>query len=285
MPLSKPSTVVAHGHPWAFSVLMAVYAKEQPAYLAEALESLCNCYTPIKEVVLVEDGPLTPALQEVIGRFRPRLPLKSLALPRNQGLGPALTAGLRICSMPWVARFDTDDLIVPDRFEHQIGWLRGQPDVDLCGGWIREFDLDPQAEIGRIRRVPETHEAISVYARTRNPFNHMTVMFRREAALAAGGYGNEPMYEDYALWVRMLQRGARTANLPEVLVLARTGQGMFERRGGWKYIASELAMQRTFLRSHFIGPFRFLANLAVRLPVRLAPNRLRKLVYELFLRR
>lgn len=284
MPLSTPSTVVAH-EPWAFSVLMAVYAKEQPAYLTAALESLCNCHTPIQEVVLVEDGPLTDALHEVIARFRVRLPLKSLALSHNQGLGPALTAGLQICSTPWVARFDTDDLLVPNRFERQIGWLRAHPDLDLCGGWIREFDANPQAEAGRIRCVPETHEAITAYARGRNPFNHMTVMFRRDAALAAGGYGNEPMYEDYALWVRMLQRGARTANLPEVLVLARTGHGMFERRGGLKYVASEWAMQRTFLRDGFIGSLRFLTNLAFRLPVRLAPNRMRKWVYELFLRR
>lgn len=284
MSLPTPSTGIAR-QPWVFSVLMAVYAKEQPAHLAEALESLCNCLTPIQEVVLVEDGPLTDALHEVIARFRARLPLRSLVLPRNQGLGPALTAGLQICSTPWVARFDTDDLLVPDRFERQIGWLRAHPDLDLCGGWIREFDVDPQIEGGRIRRVPETHEAITAYARGRNPFNHMTVMFRREAALAAGGYGNEPMYEDYALWVRMLQRGARTANLPEVLVLARTGHGMFERRGGLKYVVSEWGMQRTFLRSRFISPSRFLANLALRLPVRLAPNRMRKWVYELFLRR
>lgn len=284
MALSTPSTDGAH-ESWAFSVLMAVYAKEQPTYLAEALESLCNCHTPIREVVLVEDGPLTTALYEVIEHFRTRLRLKSLALPHNQGLGPALTAGLQICSSPWVARFDTDDLILPDRFQRQIGWLRDHPDLDLCGSWIREFDADPQAEAGRIRRVPETHEAIIAYARGRNPFNHMTVMFRRDAALAAGGYGNESMYEDYALWVRMLQRGARTANLPEVLVLARTGRGMFERRGGWNYVVSELTMQRTFLRNRFISPARFLANLALRLPVRLVPNKARKLVYELFLRR
>lgn len=279
------STSAISQDPWAFSVLMAVYVKEQPAYLAQALESLCNCDSPIREVVLVEDGPLTDALHDVVAGFRVRLPLKSLALPRNLGLGPALTAGLQVCSAPWVARFDTDDLIVPDRFERQLGWLRAHPHIDLCGGWIREFDESPHTEIGRVRRVPETHEAIAAYARRRNPFNHMTVMFRRETALAAGAYGNEPMYEDYALWVRMLQGGARTANLPEVLVLARTGDDMFGRRGGLKYVASEWAMQRTFLRSHFISSFRFLANLAVRVPVRLAPNKMRKLVYELFLRR
>ncbi|AMG44380.1 glycosyltransferase [Achromobacter ruhlandii] len=268
-----------------FSVLMAVYAGEQPEYLAEALESLCACHGGIAELVLVEDGPLTPALREMIEIFRTRLPLRSVALATNQGLGPALNAGLDACSQPWVARFDTDDLVEPHRFERQVNWLCAHPDVDICGGWIREFDETPDVEPGRIRRVPESHAEIKAYARSRNPFNHMTVMFRREAALAAGGYGNEPMYEDYALWVRMLQRGALAANLPEVLVRARAGRSMFARRGGWKYVASEWAMQRTFLSGRFISPLRFLANLAVRVPVRLLPNALRGAVYRLFLRR
>lgn len=270
---------------WAFSVLMSVYAKEQPEYLAAALESLCNCHTPLHEIVLVEDGPLPQALSEVIYAYRERLPIYSLRLSINQGLGPALTAGLNACSTPWVARFDTDDLVEPHRFEHQIRCLRMHPDVDICGGWIREFDEDPNTEVGRIRRVPVSHEAISSYAQGRNPFNHMTVMFRRDLALAAGGYGDEPMYEDYALWVRMLQQGARAMNLPEVLVLARTGPAMFARRGGLRYVASEWQMQRTFLRTRFIGPMRFLVNLAIRLPVRLVPNGLRGFIYERLLRR
>lgn len=268
-----------------FSVLMAVYAGEQPAYLVDALESLCACHGGIAELVLVEDGPLTPALREVIEVFRGRLPLRSVVLSTNQGLGPALNAGLDACSMPWVARFDTDDLVEPYRFERQVNWLCAHSNVDICGGWIREFDGSPDTEPGRIRRVPASHEEIKAYARSRNPFNHMTVMFRREAALAAGGYGNEPMYEDYALWVRMLQRGAYAANLSEVLVRARAGRGMFARRGGWRYVASEWAMQRTFLSSKFISPLQFVANLAIRIPVRLVPNAVRGTIYRLFLRR
>ncbi|WZB69647.1 glycosyltransferase [Achromobacter xylosoxidans] len=285
MPLQPFAAEAGPGQSWDYSVLMAVYAGEQPQYLAQALASLCACRPEVLEVVLVEDGPLTPGLREVIEGFRGRLPLRSVALPSNQGLGPALNVGLRACTKPWIARFDTDDLVEPHRFERQIGWLQAHLQVDICGGWIREFDADHDAEKGWLRRVPETHEHIKAYARQRNPFNHMTVMFRGRVALAAGGYGNEPMYEDYALWVRMLQNGAVAANLPEVLVRARAGQGMLARRGGWKYVASEWAMQRTFLRSGFIGPLRFAANLAIRLPVRLAPNKLRGIFYRLFLRR
>lgn len=270
---------------WAFSVLMAVYAGERPEYLSQALESLCASTVAIRELVLVEDGPLTEPLSQVIEHYRSRLSLRSVVLTRNQGLGPALMAGLCACRLPWVARFDTDDLIEPDRFERQIAWLQAHPNVELCGGWIREFDDDSRtAGKERLRRVPQTHEEIVAYARRRNPFNHMTVIFRKEAALAAGGYANEPLYEDYALWVRMIQQGTRVANMPSVLVHARAGGGMFARRGGWKYVRSECAMQVAFLRSGFIGPFQFITNLALRLPVRLVPSRLRKQVYQRFLR-
>ena len=271
--------------PWAFAVLMAVYAGERPEYLEQALESLCASRIPVQELVLVEDGPLTQALSAVIEQYRARLPIHSVVLSRNGGLGPALTAGLHACRSPWVARFDTDDLIEPDRFERQIAWLQAHPEVGLCGGWISEFDRDPQVVGAQpLRRVPQTHDEIVAYARRRNPFNHMTVMFRKDAALAAGAYADEPLYEDYALWVRMLQQGTQMANLPCVLVRARAGGGMFARRGGWKYVRSEYAMQRTFLRSGFIGPLRFMANLALRLPVRLAPTGLRKLIYQRLLR-
>ncbi|WZB62592.1 glycosyltransferase [Achromobacter xylosoxidans] len=124
MPLQPFAAEAGPGQSWDYSVLMAVYAGEQPQYLAQALASLCACRPEVLEVVLVEDGPLTPGLREVIEGFRGRLPLRSVALPSNQGLGPALNVGLRACTKPWIARFDTDDLVEPHRFERQIGWLQ-----------------------------------------------------------------------------------------------------------------------------------------------------------------
>ncbi|WP_251864305.1 glycosyltransferase [Achromobacter sp. Marseille-Q4962] len=278
------TTCAADGRPGAFSVLMSVYAGERAVWLDQALASLAASTIWPTEIILVEDGPLGRDLHEVIDRYCAVLPLKLLQLERNVGLGPALAAGLSLCREEWVARFDTDDLIEPDRFERQLSYLSEHPDVDIVGGWIQEFEADPGQERGRVRLVPEDHRAVLAYARRRNPFNHMTVMFRRVMAMAHGGYQGERLYEDYALWVRMLQGGAVAANIPGVLVKARAGADMFERRGGMAYVRSEVAVQWSFFRCGFIGPGRLVLNLAQRLPVRILPGTVRRWIYQRFLR-
>lgn len=270
--------------PGGFSVLMSVYKGERAAWFDQALASLVASTCWPAEVVLVQDGPLGTDLYEVIDHYRAVLPLRLLPLERNIGLGPALNAGLALCQHEWVARFDTDDILEPDRFERQLAYVRDHPGVDIVGGWIREFESEPTSEQGRIRRVPERHDAILGYAQRRNPFNHMTVMFRRELAKAHGGYQGELLYEDYALWVRMLQGGAMAANIPCVLVKARTGPEMFQRRGGLGYARSEVSVQWAFYRRGFIGPARLAMNLIQRLPVRILPGAIRRWIYQQFLR-
>src|SRR6266567_4355317 len=102
------------------------------------------------------------------------------------------------------------------------------------------YDGDP-TDPARIRR----------YARMHDPFNHPTVVYRREAVLAAGGYGDLPLMEDYALFARMLQNGARAVNVAEPLVFYRVGARAFKRRGGTELLRSELRLQREFRRLHF----------------------------------
>lgn len=267
-----------------FSVLMSVYRGEKPEFLDAAFHSLRSSTVSLTEVVLVEDGPLPESLHHIVELHRDALNLKRVVLPRNVGLGPALTEGLKQCAHEWVARFDTDDLIIDDRFARQTAYIASNPDIDLFGGWIWEFDADPASPTGRLRRVPESQRAIQAYAKKRNPFNHMTVMFRRDLALSLGGYRDEHLYEDYALWVRMIQAGARTANLPVVLVNARAGAGMYARRGGLGYAMGEIRAQWAFHRSGFIGFPRFALNLATRLPVRILPDRFRQFLYERILR-
>ena len=267
-----------------FSVLMSVYAGERAPWLDQALASIVSSTVLPAQVVLVQDGPLGNELQEVIVRYQSSLPLQVLRLEQNVGLGPALNAGLALCRHEWVARFDTDDVLVADRFERQLAFLKAHPKVGIVGGWIHEFESDPENDAGRVRRVPETHEAILAYAQRRNPFNHMSVMFRRELALAHGGYQGELLYEDYALWVRMLQGGAIAANIPRILVKARAGRDMFQRRGGLRYVRSEATVQWAFYQGGFIGRRRLALNLLQRLPVRILPGPVRRWIYQQFLR-
>ncbi|WED78056.1 glycosyltransferase [Aeromonas allosaccharophila] len=270
-----------------FSLLMSVYRNDSPEYLCQALYSVWDeqVLKPA-QIVLVKDGPLTTELDAVVARWQNKLDKKLdvVVLPNNVGLGNALSQGLRECKFEWVARFDSDDICSPLRFKRQVGYIREHPNIDMVGTWIAEFDNEP-VRAHAYRRPPVEHYQIIDYAKSRNPFNHMTVMYKKSQVMEANSYQDNYLYEDYALWVRMLNNGVITANIPEELVYARTGNGMEVRRGGIKYAISEALAQFGFYKIGFINKRQLCKNLLVRVPVRLVSGRIRKLIYRHFLRK
>ena len=81
---------------------------------------------------MVEDGPLTPELYEVVEEFVHEHPeMKRVVLEKNKGLGEALNEGLKHCSHDLVARMDTDDITKPKRFEKQVKIFQKHPEVDV----------------------------------------------------------------------------------------------------------------------------------------------------------
>ena len=268
-----------------FSVLMSVYARESAGYLRQSLESVMGQDPAPDQVVLVQDGPIGGELRGEIESWQRRLgaTLTLVSLAENKGLGVALDAGLRACVHDTVARMDADDICCPSRFRRQLSFLEDNTGVAVLGGQIEEFDPERPASRS-VRSVPLSHEEISRVARQRNPFNHMTVMLRRRSAVAAGGYRHFPGFEDYFLWARMIARGDQMANLPHVLVRARTGGNFFERRGGWRYVRHEVALQLAFHRSGFISVPVLARNVMVRAAVRLLPGGVRAKLYRELLR-
>lgn len=267
-----------------FSVLMSLYNKEKPEFLAECFDSLVNQTLPADDIVLVFDGQINVELQKIVQDFQNKLPLNIVALANNVGLGQALNAGLNVCQNEWVIRMDTDDICVPDRFEQQIHFIEQYPDIDVLGGQIIEFEQDI-LQGKKSRTVPTSHDAIFQSAKSRNPINHMTVAFKKSAVQAVGSYRHAPLFEDYDLWVRLLLAGYRFANLPDVLVYARAGEAMYERRGGWDYAQYEWVIQQSFYQQGFLNVAQLVKNLVIRLPVRLLPNSVRSLVYQTLLRK
>ena len=77
------------------------------------------------EIVLVKDGPLSGELDEVISEFTGNYPnlFKIIVLPENKGLGNALSIGVLACSTELIARMDTDDISLPERFKIQLEYF------------------------------------------------------------------------------------------------------------------------------------------------------------------
>ena len=268
-----------------FSVLLSLYIKEQPSFLIQSLDSLFSQTLLPSEIILVEDGPLTEELDVIVSDYKRRYPiLKVVYLEQNQGLGRALNEGLKHCSYDLVARMDTDDIAKPNRFEKQVRIFNEYPEIDVCSAWVEEFIESPHYPVS-VKKLPEQHDDIVVYAQSRNPINHPVVMFRKKAVLEAGGYQHFPLFEDYYLWVRMLANGARFYNIQESLLYFRTSPDMFKRRGGLKYAMDELRFQKVMFDMNMISRKQFMLNVMTRFPVRIAPNQVRSWLYKKALRK
>lgn len=269
----------------SYSVLMSIYEKEKPDFFDESLKSVFEQTLFPYEVIIVKDGFIPPSLDEVLTKYLGKYPniIKIIPLEQNQGLGFALNYGLKFCTQKYVGRMDTDDICLPSRFEKQLNFLKEHDDIDIVGTWIDEFEKDKDVIVSN-RKLPVTHEKIYNFAKKRNPLNHMTVFFKKDAVLESGGYMPFLWNEDYYLWVRMLVNGKKFENLPESLVLVRAGAGMISRRGGLKYFQVESKLQKEFYLMGFINKKQWFMNLVTRGIFRIVPNSLRKVLYMKFLR-
>jgi len=268
-----------------FSVLLSVYYKEKPCFLAASLDSIFSQSLRSKEIVLVKDGILTPELEQIISQYQSTYPeLKVIPLSQNRGLGEALNEGLKHCSYELVARMDTDDIAKPHRFEKQIEIFRNNPYLNVVGAWIDEFE-GTITNVISARKLPEHHEDIISFAKSRCPINHPVVMFKKQSVIDAGGYIHFPLFEDYYLWVRMLLNGAKFYNIQESLLFFRSSPDVYMRRGGFKYAVNEFRLQKKIRQLKFITQYVFLKNISIRFIIRVIPNKLRTLFYKKLLRR
>ena len=268
-----------------FSVLMSVYQKEHPEYLKQALESVFCQTVKASQVVLVEDGPLTPELDEIIVDYYEKCPeLEVVSLSENRGLGLALAEGVLHCKFELVARMDSDDIARTDRFEKQLKAFENEPSLDICGSHMLEFEGDVSNIVTR-RRVPLTDADIKLYQKRRDGLNHVTVMFKKTAVLKAGNYQHCPLMEDTLLWVNMFLNGATAMNIDDYLVYVRIGKDMYERRGGWAYFKKYKDARKRVYDTGYISRFDYHFTLLVQLVVALIPNRIRGFVFKKLLHR
>lgn len=266
--------------PEKFSLLLPVWAGDRPDFLTEAFRSSVEGQTRRPDhVVIVRDGPVPGPLEVTIAGLAESspVPVDVLEGARNVGLGPALDAGLDACRHDVVARMDADDISLPHRFAVQLPII--ESGIDLVGSGLQEFGDDPDEIVGT-RTPPVDAKDIAVRARFADPFNHPTVVYRRDLVRAVGGYSDFALMEDYLLWAKMLVAGARVANVAEPLVKYRVGSGAYARRGGMGQLRAELAVQRRFRELGFTTRGQFARNVVVRGGYRMVPESLRRMVYR-----
>lgn len=271
-----------------FSVITSMYKNDNPEFVRVALDSmLINQTVRPTEIVLVRDGLVPEVLDKLLNEYEARYPevFNIIRLNQNGGLGKALKLGVESAKYDIVARMDSDDICLPNRFELQLQYMETHPECDIIGGQMTEFIGEPSNIVGK-RIVPESNEDIYNYMKGRCALNHVTVMFRKNSILKAGNYQDWFWNEDYYLWVRMMMNKCVFANLSDVLVNVRSGENQYARRGGMKYFKSEEGIQHLMLKNKLINQWEYSINVAKRLIVQLLlPNWLRGWVFRTFARK
>lgn len=271
-----------------FSVVTSAYKNDKSEFVRVALDSmLINQTVKPTEIVLVRDGQVPEVLDKLLNEYEARYPdvFNIIRLEQNGGLGNALKLGVENAKYDIIARMDSDDICLPNRFELQLKYLEQHPEVDILGGQISEFIGIPENIIGK-RVVPCTNSEIYNFMKSRCAFNHMTVMFHKDAVLKAGNYQDWFWNEDYYLWVRMMKTKCQFANVPEVLVNVRSGADLYARRGGRKYYESEKGIKKLQLDNKMITKIEYRYFVAQRYVIQiLMPNWLRGWVFRTLARK
>lgn len=264
-----------------YSVLMSVYFKEKPSNFDKALKSISNQTLKPSQIVIVKDGPLNEPLEGVISDFIENnldIKVKIIENEHNIGLGKSLRRGIEYCENELIARADTDDIFEQHRMELQLSEFNKNSELAVCGSLITEFSGDTSNTIS-IRNVPKNHEDIVIMSKSRNPICHMSVMFKKEAVILSGNYEDFPFFEDYFLWIRMIENGYKFSNIQESLVFARVEDDFYSRRGGFQYFVKEYRFQKELKNRNYINNKEYVKNLLTRCLVRLLPKKVLSSIY------
>ena len=269
-----------------YSVLIPVYCKEKAKNFDLALKSVFDQTYKSNDVVIVCDGPLTPDLDLVIEKYSRHDALSVIRLDSNRGLGVALNIGLEQCKNEIVMRADSDDYSLPKRAEIEMSYLINY-NLDLVGSNIYEF-VDSFEELKSSREVPYSRKDIKKFCKTRNPFNHPSVMFKKSVIQSVGGYVEFPYFEDYYLWARIISKQEYTyGNMNNVLVYMRIGDAddQLKRRFSKQAIKSSYDMIKKLKELKIVNCFEFNFIIILRKIFNSMPFALKKCIYKKALRK
>lgn len=160
----------------------------------------------------------------------------------------SLSLGLHHARGKYIARMDGDDIAYPHRLQIQVEFMRNNPDISVLGTAFEVIDLLGNPIL--VVRNPLTDNEIRQAMIFKNPICHPTVMFKRDAVEAAGGYLGGYHSEDYDLWIRLSQYpGIKFANLSRVCLGYRSVGAGAARKSQDAYASMAGSQLRSFLIS------------------------------------
>lgn len=268
-----------------YTVLMAVYAKEKAMWLQQSLDSIFVQTMVAREVILVCDGVLPDAIENVIDGFIQAYPdiFKTIRLKEQRGLAHALNEGMKHCRTEYIVRMDSDDISTPSRCEMLLHYMT-KNNLEVCGSYVQEFIETPD-QLMSVRQVPCTQTEIISYATKRNPFNHPSVAFCKTSIQKVGGYPIMAGFEDYLLWLTLIKNNVQMGNMPQILVYMRVSENFYQRRSGWVYLQQTAHFLKAAIKISALSRVRGGISLLQRATICFLPASWCKIIYNGVLRK
>lgn len=266
-----------------YSVLMSVYYKDNPCYLDLAIKSILNQSIMPDQIVIVVDGILTQELMLVLKKYSSNDMFLIVYLEENVGLANALNYGIKHCRNNLIARMDADDISLSTRCEKELLMFIQHSDLAVCGCNIGEFSEDIR-EIKTYRLVPSSYTDIKKFSRKRQPFNHPTVMYKKNVVEKIGGYSNLTRKEDFDLFSKIIASGEYVANIDEVLYLYRANKDNYKRRKSKENLLAAFKVYRAHRKRGACNMVDYLEICLAEVVLFLLPYSLMKQISDILLR-
>lgn len=198
------------------------------------------------ELLILDDGSgkETKNVLKKLARFDPRIHV--ITNTTNMKLTRTLNKGLDLAKGKYIARIDDDDeWIHPQKLQMQVNFLEENKDYSLIGGWAT-LSGDKRGTY----KTKTTYDEILKSMLIKNQFIHSTIVMKKTSLRYPKQY---PSSEDYALWIKMMIRGEKVANLPTMLIRYSVSKSSISQNGKRTQVRSTLKLLVNSCRK----PFRY----------------------------
>jgi hypothetical protein len=266
-------------------VAMAVYHRDKPIWVEEAVYSLvCQTYEH-HIIVIVIDGAISDEMLTYLVNISKLLDnILLVRSDKNKGLSTCMNFVVNwtlsnIKDAKYFFRMDSDDISDPRRLEQQITFFKKHPKVSILGTGL--YEINEQGEKVGQRKLPQRHGEIIRFLPKRCSINHPTVAVRFTVFEKGFRYREDLMNtQDYFFWADLAAAGFKFANLSDKLLKFRRVNDFYKRRGLSKSVNEFKARFYTMKVLHKYSLGNIVYAVAV-LVLRLMPARIVKIAYKL----
>ena len=263
------------------SIVLSIWNGDNHLSLRRSLNSISQQKLKPDEVIAVIDGAISGELEAVVSQFAKQddFRVQLIRIPTAKGSWNGRNQGIAASRNEFIALHDADDVMHPERLSIQIRQMLTN-NFDVLGSTVFEF-ASASGEIIGLRKF-DTDKEILKKMLWQNVINNSSVMLRKSAVDSVGGLRNVYLAEDYDLYLRLLRAGKNISVTSHVIQAFSVDGGTSKRRGGVKFIASELSLHQTVKSFNYLGSLRLYVRLFLRLVFRFSPNFVRSFYRKFF---